>query len=252
MYTMRQVEGENKGSKTKVSLRKSKWRSEKMKTKKREASKTKKNKQKKQRERNEVWSPECSTSDYSNLAADINLNEVTSGVGGQPQHSHPGTPHPTLFPSLLSIKLPPYLISETPFEASEWVTSATPHAVGTNRGITEFGIAFWFGRVSGMGWWENRKKEGGGAGGYRAYLGTLTNTVGLIFPSGSRQIGTQRSRLPRSQCPQMTKHSVCTVCVCKSFIFIKSTIHLNVYIYHIWFGIKLQLRLLTRKTKAND
>lgn len=158
---MRQVERENKDSKTKVSLRKSKWRLEKMKTKKREASKTKKKKQKKkknQRERNEVWSPECSTSDYSNLAADINLNEVTSGVGGQPQHSHPGTPHPNLFHSLLSIKPPLYLISETPFEASEWVTSATPHAVGTNRGITEFGIAFWFGRVSGMGWWENRKE----------------------------------------------------------------------------------------------
>lgn len=42
-------------------------------------------------------------------------------------------------------------ISETLFQASEWVTSATPHAAGTNRGITVFGIAFWVGRVSGMG-----------------------------------------------------------------------------------------------------
>lgn len=38
-------------------------------------------------------------------------------------------------------------ISETLFQASEWVTSAAPHAAGTNRGITGLGIAFW---VSGM------------------------------------------------------------------------------------------------------
>lgn len=42
-------------------------------------------------------------------------------------------------------------ISETLFQASEWVTSATPHAAGTNRGISVFGIAFWVGGVSGMG-----------------------------------------------------------------------------------------------------
>lgn len=74
------------------------------------------------------------------------------------QHIHPGTPHPILFHSLLSIKLHLYLISKTPFEASEWLTSAAPHAVGTNRGITVFSIAFWVGRVGGMGKWENRKE----------------------------------------------------------------------------------------------
>lgn len=39
----------------------------------------------------------------------------------------------------------PIFISQTLFQASEWVTSAAPHAAGTNRGITVFGIAFWVG-----------------------------------------------------------------------------------------------------------
>lgn len=102
-------------------------------------------------------SPECSRSYYSNLAANVNLNEVTSGVGGWTQHNHPGTPHQIAFLSLsvLSIQVFP---SPSLRQQFEWVTPATPHAVGTNRGITVFSIAFWVGRVSGMGWWENSKK----------------------------------------------------------------------------------------------
>lgn len=49
-------------------------------------------------------------------------------------------------------------ICETLFQACEWVTSATPHAAGTNRGISVFSIAFWVGGVSGIGLLENRKE----------------------------------------------------------------------------------------------
>lgn len=41
----------------------------------------------------------------------------------------------------------------------EWVTSATPHAAGTNRGITVFSIAFWVG-ASGMGLMGENREEG--------------------------------------------------------------------------------------------
>lgn len=82
---------------------------------------------------------ECSRSEYSYLAADINLNEVTSRVSGWTQHSHPGTPHQNGFPFfLLGLSI------STTHEATEWVTLAIPHATGTNRGITELDIAFWF------------------------------------------------------------------------------------------------------------
>lgn len=80
---------------------------------------------------------ECSRSDYSNLAADINLNEVTMRVGRWTQRSHPGTPDS---PSLSSISF--LSISRTHRQASEWVTSATPHVAGTNGGITTPAIAF--------------------------------------------------------------------------------------------------------------
>lgn len=43
-------------------------------------------------------------------------------------------------PSLASIS--PLSISMTHRQASEWVTSATPHAAGTNGGITAPAIAF--------------------------------------------------------------------------------------------------------------
>lgn len=45
-------------------------------------------------------------------------------------------------PSLSSIS--PLSISMTHRQASEWVTSATPHAAGTSGGITAHAIAFFF------------------------------------------------------------------------------------------------------------
>lgn len=83
-------------------------------------------------------SPECCRSDYSNLATDVNLNEVASGVGGWTQHRHPGTRHPNSLSPLLPLPPAPDSVSGL----SEWVTPATPHAVGTNRGISLLTIAF--------------------------------------------------------------------------------------------------------------
>lgn len=139
-------------------------------------------------------------------------------------HTHPGTPHLIFSPSRLSVWPSMSPSPRLCVRASEWVTSATPHAAGTNRGITGLRIAFWArGKQAG------RKEEV-----QKVSEPNLGSPTDALRQNRSQQIGTQRSRLYRSQCPQMTKPGIDRQHICRVCLEISQNHDVNPNVYWLY------------------
>lgn len=146
---------------------------------------------------------ECSRSDYSNLAADINLNEVTMWVGRWTQCSHPGTPHLIRLLYLLSVHS--IYFHDSP--SGPWVGNLSNTTRSRDQPRYYRACYCFFGLEKRVGWSDrNRGREDGKRYRRLASLSGLADKhrrtpISIWVPTDRRRC----SRLSSFHWPQMTK-----------------------------------------------